>query len=300
MRLRSALVVAALAACVTTARPASAQDASLGAVVHIGTSYRTTADVTYLTLNGVGLKLDVHQNRTATAPAPTFVWIHGGNWVGGSKDASLLSLLPFFQMGWNVVNVDYRLMPGAPAPAAVEDCHCALRWVAAHAAEYNIDTERVVVGGNSAGGQLSLMGAMAPMSAGFDQRCPGPTEIKVAAVVNWYGFPSLLDVLDGPTANAAVNAWIGAGADRKDLALKLSPRHYVRAGVPPVFTVHGNADPTSPYEHAQTFHAALTKAGVTNQLLTIPNGKHGGFTDAETLMIYEQLTAFLTRVLPAR
>ena len=121
-------------------RTAFTQDsASLAPLIRIANSYRTTPDITYLKVGAVESKLDVHQNRSRTTPAPTIVWIHGGNWVGGSKAASLLSLLPFFEMGWNVVNVDYRLVNVAPAPAAVEDCHCALRWVVEHAADYNID-----------------------------------------------------------------------------------------------------------------------------------------------------------------
>ncbi len=280
---------------------ALAQDAaSLAPVVGIGSAYRATPDITYLKVGTIESKLDVYQNLTATAPAPTLVWIHGGNWIGGSKDASLLTLLPFFQLGWNVVNVDYRLLQQAPAPAAAEDCHCALRWVYEHAKEYNIDASRVVVSGNSAGGHLSLLAAMAPLSAGLDTQCPGPADLTVAAVINWYGFPNLLDVLTGRTANTAVNNWIGTRADRQDLALKLSPSSYVRASSPPVLTIHGNQDPTSPHEHAVAFHAQLTRAGVVNQLLTIPNGKHGGFTNAETLRIYEAITAFLARAVPPR
>ncbi len=280
---------------------ALAQDVgSLAPVVGIGSAYRATPDITYLKAGAIESKLDVYQNRTATAPSPTLVWIHGGNWIGGSKDASLLTLLPFFQLGWNVVNVDYRLLQQAAAPAAAEDCHCALRWVYEHAKEYNIDASRVVVSGNSAGGHLSLLAAMAPLSAGLDTLCPAPVDLKVAAVINWYGFPNLLDVLIGRTANTAVNNWIGTRADRQDLALKLSPSSYVRASSPPVLTVHGTQDPTSPYEYAVAFHAQLTRAGVVNELVTVPSGKHGGFTDAETLRIYEAITAFLTRAVPPR
>jgi len=274
--LRRALLALALS---LPSSGALAQDAaSLAQVVGIGSAYRATTDITYLKVGTSESKLDVYQNRTATAPSPTLVWIHGGNWIGGSKDASLLTLLPFFQLGWNVVNVDYRLLQQAPAPAAAEDCHCALRWVYEHAREYNIDASRVVVAGNSAGGHLSLL----------------------AAVINWYGFPNLLDVLTGRTANTAVNNWIGTGADRQDLALKLSPSSYVRASSPPVLTIHGSQDPTSPHEYAVAFHAQLTKAGVVNQLLTIPNGKHGGFTNGETVRIYEAITAFLARAVPPR
>ncbi len=295
--MRTVVAIGTLAA----ASYAGAQDVgSLAPVVAIGSSYRSTSNITYLKLGASESKLDVYQNRTATTPSPTLVWIHGGNWIGGSKDASLLTLLPFFQMGWNVVNVDYRLLQQAPAPAAAEDCHCALRWVYEHAKEFNIDATRVVVSGNSAGGHLSLLAAMAPLSAGLDTKCPGPADLKVAAVINWYGFPNLLDVLIGGTANTAVNNWIGARADRQDLALQLSPSSYVRASSPPVLTIHGNQDPTSPYEYAAAFHAQLSRAGVVNELLTVPNGKHGGFSDGETLRIYETIAAFLARTVPPR
>ncbi|MGE3959747.1 MAG: alpha/beta hydrolase fold domain-containing protein [Vicinamibacterales bacterium] len=273
----------------------SAQETSLAPFITVGSSYRATPDLTYLKVGAVESKLDVYQNRTATSPAPTLVWIHGGNWVGGTREAAMLTLLPFFQMGWNVVNVDYRLLQVAPAPAAAEDCRCAIGWVAAHARDYNIDPARIVVAGNSAGGHLSLLAAMAGAEAGLDTQCPGASA-RVAAVINWYGFPNLVDVLEGKNANQAVNNWIGQGAARRELARRLSPVTYVRAGGVPVLTIHGDADPTSAYEYAAAFHAALGAAGVQHQLLTIPGGKHGGFTDAETATIYATITSFLAKV----
>ena len=69
---------------------------------------------------------------------------------------------------------------------------------------------------------------------------------------------------------------------------------------PPVLTIHGTQDPTSPYEYAVAFHAQLTRAGVVNELLTVPNGKHGGFSDAETLRIYATIRTFLARTVPPR
>jgi dipeptidyl aminopeptidase/acylaminoacyl peptidase len=80
-----------------------------------------------------------------------------------------------------------------------------------------------------------------------------------------------------------------------DLAKRLSPITYLRPGLPPVLTVHGDADPTSPYVHAVRLHDGLTKAGVPNQLVTVPGGKHGGFTDDESVRIYSALRSFLTQ-----
>lgn len=291
--MRRRKVFAALIAIAIAATARAQPPGQLAQTIHIANAYRTSPNLTYLVVGGVESKLDVYQARSATAPNPTLIWIHGGNWVGGSKEASLLSLLPFFEMGWNVVNVDYRLLKVAAAPAAVEDCRCALRWVYRHAKEYNIDTSRLVVSGNSAGGHLALLIASAPADAGFDDRCPGPEPLKVAAVINWYGFPDLTDLMQGPNVRPAVTAWIGTGAGRMELAKRLSPIAYVRAGVPPVLTVHGDADPISPYQHAVRLHEALKTAGVPNELVTVRGGKHGGFTDEESIRIYGAIRSFL-------
>jgi hypothetical protein len=86
--------------------------------------------------------------RPATpGPHPTLLHIHGGGWTGGSRETVVLRALPYIQMGFAVVNVSYRLARVAPAPAAVEDCLCALKWVAQNAKEYGFDVSRLAVTG---------------------------------------------------------------------------------------------------------------------------------------------------------
>jgi acetyl esterase/lipase len=77
---------------------------------------------------------------------------------------------------------------------------------------------------------------------------------------------------------------------------RVSPITYVRSGVPPVLTVHGDGDPLVPYSHAVRLHDALKKAGVRNQLITVAGGKHGDFPDAEILKAYEAIQIFLQRL----
>jgi acetyl esterase/lipase len=84
---------------------------------HTANEYQVAANVTYLTANNHESKLDVYFRRGATTPQPTVVYFHG------------------------VVNVEYRQARVAPATAAVEDCLCALRYLAAQAKTYNIDRE---------------------------------------------------------------------------------------------------------------------------------------------------------------
>jgi acetyl esterase/lipase len=261
---------------------------------HAANQYQVAANVTYLTANNYESKLDVYSRRGATTPQPTVVYFHGGFWAAGSKEGSLMSLIPWMEMGWNVVNVEYRLARIAPAPAAVEDCLCALRYLAAQAKTYNIDLTRLVVTGESAGGHLTLTSAMIPESAGLDRQCAGTTPVpKVAAAVNWFGITDVADVIDGPNkANLAVT-WLGSLPNKDEIAKRVSPLTYVRPGLPPILTIHGDKDQLVPYSHATRLHEALTKAGVPNQLLTIPNGRHGNFTAEERTKIFATIREFL-------
>ena len=257
--------------------------------------YRIVPNITYLTANNWDAKLDVYVPREAAAPTPTVIYIHGGGWVGGAKETSWLQLVPYLEAGWSVVNVEYRLARVSLAPAAVEDCRCALRWVIRNAKQYNFDSTRLVVTGHSAGGHLSLTTGMLPSSAGLDRECPGSEEPKVAAIINWFGISDVVDLLDGPNMKEYAVAWLSSMPNREEVARRLSPLTYVRAGLPPIITIHGDADPTVPYAHAVRLQDALNKAGVPNQLVTIPGGKHGGFSHGETVRAYTAIREFLNK-----
>lgn len=262
---------------------------------HLSNQYRVVANVTYHEASNWESKADLYLPRRALGPAPVLMFIHGGGWVGGTKEGNVLRLLPWLEMGWAVVNVEYRLGRVARAPAAVEDCLCALRWVIGNADEYNFDASRIVVTGNSAGGHLSLTTGMIPASAGLDHECPGEDALRVAAIINWYGITDVGDLLDGPYTKSYAVEWMGSLPDRFEIAERVSPLTYVRSGLPPVLTIHGDADPTVPYEHAIRLRDALDAAGVPNELHTVPGGRHGGFSRDETLAIFETIGAFLGR-----
>ena len=89
--------------------------------------------------------------------------------------------------------------------------------------------------------------------------------------------------------------WLGSMANRDEVAKRVSPLTYVRAGIPPVITIQGDADPTVPYTHGIRLREALDKVGVPNQHVTIPGGKHGGFTDAEMAKAYAAILSFLEK-----
>jgi acetyl esterase/lipase len=261
--------------------------------IEINVQYQVFPNITYLTANNFDAKLDVYRRRDTAAPSPTLIYIHGGGWTGGTKEQSSLAFLPFLQMGWNVVNVEYRLARVSLAPAAVEDCLCALRWVYRNAKQYNIDTNRLVVTGSSAGSHLALTTGMIPASVGLDRQCPGTEDLKVAAIINWFGITDVVDLLDGPNMKTYAVTWLGSMPSRDEIAKRVSPLTYVRRGLPPVITIHGDADPTVPYTHGTRLRDALTKAGVPNKLVTVPGGRHGGFTQGEMVTIHDEIRKFL-------
>ncbi len=262
----------------------------------IADNYRIVPDITYSVANNYELKLDVYAPRATAGPNPTLLFIHGGGWVTGSKESAQMWLMPYFEMGWAVVNVEYRLAKVSLAPAAVEDCRMALRWIFLHAKEYGFDTTKVVVTGGSAGGHLALTTGVLTSSAGFDHPLEWSTQrqsIKVAAIINWYGITDVVDLLADPNTMEYALSWFGSMSNREEMAKRVSPLTYVRKDLPPILTIHGTADQLVPYSHATRLHEALTKAGVPNQLVTIPNGRHGGFTREEMLKIYATIREFL-------
>lgn len=262
--------------------------------------YQIQPNVTYLSASGVDLKLDLYRRRDVTTPQPTLIFYHGGGWVGGTKENAVMSIVPWLEMGWNVVNVEYRMARVAQAPAAAEDAQCALRFVVSQAKTYNVDTSRIVLSGESAGGHLALLAGMAPPSAGFTTACAGGgfagNEVavpKVAGIINWYGITDVAEMLDGANARSYAVQWVGGMAGRDAVAKGVSPMTYVRADLPPILSIQGDADPIVPYSQNVKFRDAVAKAGAKIELFTVPGGGHGNFKADERIKIFSKIREFL-------
>jgi acetyl esterase/lipase len=234
--------------------------------------------------------LDILQpSAPSLADRPGVIVIHGGGWVQGNKEAMLEEYcLPFVRHGMVVANVEYRLASSAPAPAAVNDVLKAAQWFQDHAAQYKVDRKRILVTGSSAGGHLALMTAMTPASAGLGD------PIKIAAAIDFFGIADVADQLTGPNERDYAVAWIPEQPDRIQLARRLSPFTYVRKGLPPILVLHGDEDPTVPYEQSVALVKALKVAGGDAELITVPGGRHG-FTPAEMDQLWPQIFRWLKK-----
>jgi len=267
--------------------------------------YDVVPNIVYHTANNYESKLDVYLPPDVKQPIPVAIVIHGGGWIEESKEDRVLEVMPYLQMGFAAVNVEYRLGRVSLAPAAVEDCRCALHWVMANAKKYHFDPKRVVLQGGSAGGHLALTTGMLTSAAGFDQTCyttdeniwsqsPGTrSDPQVAAIVNWFGITDVVDELHGPNAKGYAAVWLGDQSNADEIAKRVSPIHYVTSKVPPIITIHGDKDDLVPYSHAVRLHKALDEAKVPNELYTIPGGGHGGFSFEENQKAWAEVRKFL-------
>lgn len=253
-------------------------------------------EIVYHHGSGVDQVLDVYEQPGGKA-APVIVYWHGGAWWKGQRPQSQGGFRPLINMGFSVVSVDYRLTGVAKAPAAVEDVRCSLAWVAKNAAQYHFDTSRIVAYGTSAGGHLALMAGYLPASKELDPPECGPVP-KVAAVLDFYGIPDVYGVVaSGIPLSKSTVRWVGGeGAKDPDslkMAKAMSPNTYLRAGLPPTFIAHGDADPVVPYTQSTTLKADLTKLNVPVEMHTVAGAGHGKWTPPEMAAVWVDVLAFL-------
>jgi acetyl esterase/lipase len=252
----------------------------------------------YYRATNIDLRASVITPGPETIVRPTVLFIHGGGWASYTKEQMIFRILPYLARGMDVVIVDYREANQAPAPAAVEDCRCALQWVFKHAMQFGFDTERVVVAGVSAGAHLALMTGMLDGHEGFDDACAysiGTQPVKVAAIVDFFGITDVGQLLQPPNQRPWALEWFAGVPDRMDLARRVSPLTYVRPNLPPTVIVHGTADKTVPYAQSVRLHEALDKAGVANELISVPNGGHAVYPDNEKIRAQSEVFQFLSQ-----
>lgn len=240
-------------------------------------------DLVYATHHGTPLHLDIHRPSDVSGPLPVIVWLPGGGWRNCRKADG-----PTYPTnhGFAVACVNYRLAPGAIAPANLHDCKAAVRWLRANAKDYRLDPDRVGVWGISAGGHLATLMALtngvaeAEGNVGVthtlsDVRSAcgfcGPSDLNRIAVPDIRNrFATLYDVTAGYLG--------GPVEEMKPFADLVSPLHHVRCkrsvAIPPIFLAHGDADPVVPIEESLILEDALCHAGADVSLHIVRGGQH--------------------------
>jgi acetyl esterase/lipase len=237
---------------------------------------------------------DLYLPKDKASPVPLVVWMHGGAFMYTNKDWNNVKYL--VKHGYALASVDYRLTGDAIFPAQIQDCNVALNFLLANAASYGIDPRHFVIGGASAGGQLSLLLGLARNERAFD----ADPSAKPFAILDFFGPTDLTSVIDevGQGHGREVEEDLvrrllgGPLIDRMELARQASPLTYVGSGNPPVLILHGDKDDIVPYAQSQRLHALLDQAHVKNQFITVKGAGHDG-PMFETPEIQEKVVSFL-------
>ena len=195
--------------------------------------------------------LDVWRTTTTPSNAPVMLYFHGGSWVfGDKKDQGRPMLHEMVKRGWVVVTANYRLAPGSPMPAQIEDATRVLSWVKKNIASYGGDPQRVVVSGGSAGGHLAALLCLTTNDETWRPKdVSGVADWSVRGCIPYYG---VLEMTGDETH------WNGHGKglmhllenrvvkqkykDNEALYESLSPMHRVTADSPPFLVIQGGND----------------------------------------------------------
>jgi acetyl esterase len=235
-----------------------------------------TEDLSIATSAGP-LPMRIYRAAGAEGMLPVLVWLHGGGWVLGNIETHdnvcrfLAEAGPLL-----VVSVDYRLAPEAKAPAQVEDTLAALSWAAANAAAHGGDPARLIVGGDSAGGNLAALAALAA-------RDKGPRLAGQLLVYPVTDYPADAHASYAENAEFGLTRegmewfwahWLadGAGPDASTAPLRAADL----SGLPPAYVITASHDVLR--DEGKAYAGRLAEAGVLDGLDHVEGTIHGFFS----------------------
>ena len=235
--------------------------------------------------------LDLYVPKQPASDAiPLVVWIHGGAWAKGSKEAPL-RMMPFAERNdYAVASINYRLTNEASWPAQLHDCKAAIRYLRAKAGEHGIDPKRIGIAGSSAGGHLvSALGTMgADMESDGDLGPHTEVSTEVTCVVDYFGPVAFVNP-DGKTApqlnnpgNVVYKLIGGAPSEHPEKARHASPIYHITKDDPPFLLIHGTKDALVRFDVSVKFEQELERVhGSDVPFLRVNGGGHGrGFGPA--------------------
>lgn len=217
-------------------------------------------------------ELEIYPAASAThKPTPVLLLVHGGGWGGGTREALAPHARYFAAFGWTSINLSYRLtsLPNVTLLHAQEDVRAAFDWVRTQASQRGWDADRIVVLGESAGGQLACaLGVLPPE--------PQRRQPRGLVLVN--------PVLDLTTLSWALNQPGLREAGPFDLAAPanhparaVSPLFHLARNSPPTLLIHGRDDSVVPFAQAEAYAARAKMTGAKVELVALEKTNHAFF-----------------------
>lgn len=220
--------------------------------------------------------LDIHRPPTINRGAPLVVWVHGGGFVSGRRSDLTNYAKVLAGQGFNVANVDYTIAPEATYPTPIRQVSKALAYLTANSRELGIDTNRIVLAGDSAGAQIAAQTAAVAVSPEYARRVgvtPGVRASQIVGTLLHCGVYDVTRMGGGGILGWFVKSTTWAYSGKRDWrdatgfdTMSVAPN--VTAAFPPTFISAGNADPLGPQSVAMA--DALQSKGVNVERLFYP------------------------------
>lgn len=231
-------------------------------------------DVVYAGDHGIERKLDIYRPR-GEAKRAAILFFHGGGWRGGAKEGMRPDAQNMANEGYVGIPVQYRLSGQAPYPAHIHDVKAAIRWVRAHAADLDIDPEKIILWGSSAGAHLSLLAAGTPNQPEFEG--DGPHQVVSTAVAAVIAVHPPVEFHTGESVSRHTTPCTNLlGENAPAEACKAaSPMTYVSEAFPPTLLLHGTRDQLVNHAASQAFFEAMRGAKATVDMHLFNGHNHG-------------------------
>jgi acetyl esterase/lipase len=256
-------------------------------------------DVSYGTVDGQSLLLDVYEPGEHSDLRPAIVLIHGGGWTSFDKGTMRAMGMFLARSGFVAFSVDYRLFHGSENrwPAQLDDVQRAVRWIRANAAKYKIDPDHIGAFGHSAGAQLAALLGMEATRDNSDAALAKYSS-QVQAVVDVSG-PSDFTTDHDPEGNAFLSAFLGGDfAHHPEIWRDASPVFHISKSNSPFLIVHGTQDSDVPMAQAEELADELKGAGVSVKLVKIEDGHTFRMPEARKQLAFETQTFFFQHLRP--
>ena len=226
----------------------------------------------YKTIQGKQLTVDIfYTNKTVRSPDNLAIaFFHGGGWAFGSPSEFHEACKRFAKKGFVTFSFEYRLSvqedgtfphPDITPVESVKDARSAMRWLKENASDLKIDADKIIAGGQSAGGQLALSTALIEdINESSDNINIDPSPVAL-----------LLYSSNVNTMEAWVDRLLG---ERRDEIWSISPFHNLKSGLPPAIEFHGKEDPMVPFWIVEYFMSETKEMGNHFELVSFEGRKH--------------------------
>ena len=255
----------------------------------------------YTISRGKKRKLDLYLPDDNGKPTPLIIFFHGGGWMSGGRKIIEPGVLRQVKRGYAVASISYSFIPWKRWPTQAYEIKAAVRWLRANAENYNLDSEKILVWGVSAGAHLvNILGSSNSSEKLEGNLEPQNISSKVQGVVSWYGFSDFSQMgKNGFIAlltNIATSMLVGENVKKNtEKTQSANPINYINQNTSPFFIMHGGKDTVVNIHQSELLHNALQKKGIQSTYSPIPNYYHSDVRFNKDIHI-KKIEAFMDNI----